>query len=375
MCVVALIETVRPTDIQVGQMWDQNSKGGGGVAFRAEEAGRKIVKWLKGLSREEMVAQNKLLPFPYILHFRQPSIDTSDSILATHPFVVDAQATSELEGTTTDWLLFHNGHWNDWRKKIEALMLASGGKIKGPSGAWSDTRALALAAYHMGFVFLEMVNEKVMCLGPEKGDIEMFGGPWLQVKVPGTEQTFVVSNRTWESQRILNTVTDTSRLLADAQRSQIGKAGGTSQHTSFPCSHERTTGDVGTQGTQQEQVQEADSQAGTGHGQQARERISTLSSHWDGSRTCYRCQKSTRTGQIILRQWHCFQCWSELQPKLDHVQTVLSEALWVGTCARCRIGSSGMRTVVGNEWICRACWDTNGKPSTYYAREHNIKTA
>ena len=367
MCVVALIEAVRPTDVQIGQMWDQNSKGGGGVAYRAEEEGRKVVKWLKGLSREEMVMQNKLLPFPYILHFRQPSIDTSDSILATHPFIVDAQATSELDGTTTDWLLFHNGHWTDWRKKVESMMLASGGRITGPSGAWSDTRALALAAHYMGFLFLEMVNEKVMCLGPEKGDIEMFGGPWLQVKVPGTEHTFVVSNRTWESQRIPDAVTtDTSRLLADAQRSQTGKAGGTSQSTSFPCAHGRIAGNAESQGTHKEQVQAQGSRVVEGHEKQ----IHTLSGYWDGNRNCYRCQKSTRTGQIILRQWHCFQCWSELQLKSDHVQTALSEALWVGTCQRCRVGSSGMKTVVGDEWICKACYETNGKPSTYYAREH-----
>ena len=50
MCVVTLVETVRPTDAQVGQMWDQNPKGGGGVAYRAVEDGTKVVKWKKGLS-------------------------------------------------------------------------------------------------------------------------------------------------------------------------------------------------------------------------------------------------------------------------------------------------------------------------------------
>ena len=367
MCVVTLVESVRPTDDQVGQMWDQNPKGGGGVAHRIEEDGIKKVRWQKGLSREQMIALNKTLPFPYILHFRQPSPDTSDSLLVTHPFVVDNQATSELEGTSSDWLLFHNGHWNDWRKKVEALMLASGGKIKGPSGPWSDTRALAFVASYLGFVFLEMVNEKILCLGPEKGDIEMFGGPWLQVKAPGSDKTFVVSNRSWETQR---TITDTSKLLDAASKTltpQTGKSGGTSQQTSFPCRHVSAPDHARTGRTEQEQVQKAH-EGPLPEAEQGRSSSTLTGMMWDSTRKCYKCHKATHAGQIILRQWHCFQCWSEIVQQPEHVQQQ-STILWVGTCEYCKVGSSGMRTTVGDAWICRTCWESNGQPSTYYARE------
>ena len=378
MCVITLVETVRPSDGQVGQMWDANPRGGGGVAYRGVENGRNVVRWQKGLDREAMIKLNQSLPMPYILHFRQPSHDTSDSILATHPFCVDDQATSELEGITEGWVLFHNGFWAEWRRKTEALCLASGGRIKGPSGAWSDTRALALAANHMGLMFLEMVNEKVLCLGPNAGEVEMFGGPWLSVKAEGAEKTFVVSNRTWET---TTRVTDhrrhaqesTTKLLNAAQDAVTGKAGGTSQPTPFPCSIDRAEGTVGSRDAQQESVQEARQ----GPVQRSQETSGSPLAHWDGKRACYKCTKRTSAGQLVMRQWYCFQCWSdaiEKNPELlkdrPSVEDILNEALWVGTCERCRVGSSGMKTVSGNSWLCHACWETNGKPNIYYAREH-----
>ena len=78
-------------------------------------------------------------------------------------------------------------------------------------------------------------------------------------------------------------------------------------------------------------------------------------------------------GSYIIGMWFCLQCWSKDERRFDdadtNVQRTLSEKLWVGTCERCRVGSSGMRTVIGNSWICRTCWETNGKPKTYYARD------
>src|SRR5947207_2287589 len=125
MCVATLVETVRPSDNQVEQMFEQNPKGGGGVAYR--DGG--LVHWKKGLDKAAMVDLNRKLPFPYILHFRQPSHDTSDSILACHPFQIDADATIGTEGTTDGWVLFHNGFWINWRDKLQALALASAHKL------------------------------------------------------------------------------------------------------------------------------------------------------------------------------------------------------------------------------------------------------
>ena len=305
MCVVALVESVRPSDEQIHQMWEQNSKGGGGVAWRDVMDGVGVVRWKKGLNKDEMIAFNNTLPFPYVLHFRQPSHDTSDSLLATHPFQIDEDATSEFEGVVAGWVLFHNGYWNEWRKKLEAIAMTGFKRL--PSGAWSDTRGLAWAAHHLGFGFLEMANEKVLCLGPEELDIEMFGGPWLSVKGPNSEKTFVVSNRTWErvSYAVNDHRTETSKLLSAAQKSVSGKAGGTSQETPFPAADGGSSHEAGAQGDQQKRVQTAHQGAIKGAS------ISNDSTLDDGERhACADCNKMTRVGQIILNRWLCYQCWS-----------------------------------------------------------------
>lgn len=394
MCVITLVETVRPSDEQIEQMWDQNPKGGGGAAWqdviRPEEAakvriaaGTHVVRWRKGLDKKGMVAINKELPFPYVLHFRQPSHDTSESLLACHPFQVDAYATTGFDGVIEGNVLFHNGFWTDWRRKLEALALSSGRKL--PTGAWSDSRGLAWAAHHLGLGILEMINEKVLCLGPGPGnyDIEMFGGPWLAVKTPdgGEKDTFVVSNRTWERAlpvHVHDRRNETSRLLAaakDVATGQTGKPGGASQQTPFPSAHGRAEEAAGPKGNQQEQVQEGAQGAVSGAVEHGTERPKSPLMGWQEGSTqavCTMCRKQTSAGNIIMGEWFCWQCWSKNGER--HVEE--HAELWVGTCARCKVGSSGMKTVLGEEWLCHACWETNGKPKIYYARERGVgKTA
>lgn len=352
-------------------MWSQNPKGGGGAAWQESIKGpggaRRVVRWRKGLDEKEMLAINKELPFPYVLHFRQPSHDTSDSLLATHPFQVDEHATTGFDGTFDGWVLFHNGYWAEWRKKLEALMLAAGGTIKGPSGAWSDTRGLALVAHHLGFAFLEMVNEKVLCLGPGDGDIEMFGGPWLAVGVPDTDGQFVVSNRTWErTTYVYDRRNETSKLLTAAQDAvtpKTGKSGGTSQQTPFPSAHGTAQDPARSRGAESQQVQEGTEGHLAGDVERSKERGSLS----DGStRSCGGCHKMTSAGTLVGERWLCWQCWArdDKRGRSDE-----HSELYVGTCSRCKVGSSGMKTVLGDEWLCHACWETGGKPKIYYARE------
>lgn len=378
MCVITLVEAVRPTDEQVRQMFEQNPKGGGGIAWREvinpEEAekfrvtpGVPVVRWRKGLNKEQMVSANKELPFPYVLHFRQPSHDTSQSMLACHPFQIDPEATTGFEGTFEGYVLFHNGSWGGWRQKLENLCIASGGRIKVPSGAWSDTRALAFCAHHFGLYFLEAANEKVIAFGPGELDIEQFGGPWLDVPVPGQQGNIVCSNRSWErTYTVTDRRNDTSKLLNAAQAAVTptvrnegtgGSPLGTFRHP-YGCA----AGAAGQQSDQQESVQKAAQGTVTRDGTgptYTPVRAGTLE-----QRVCTGCGKSTPVGTRILEQWFCLQCWADstgLQAK--------SPIRWTGICRRCKVGSSGMKEVLNDEWICHACWDTNGRPRTYYAKD------
>ena len=75
-------------------------------------------------------------------------------------------------------------------------------------------------------------------------------------------------------------------------------------------------------------------------------------------------------GTLVNGAWHCFQCWAQHPTaRVDSLLARQEEQLWVGTCQKCRVGSSGMKTILGDEWICHACHDTAGKPKIYYARE------
>ena len=384
---ITFVESVRPSDTQIEQMWDQNPKGGGGAAWRAVVDGKEVVQWRKGLDKKEMVAINKELPIPYVLHFRQPSHDTSDSLLACHPFQIDAGATSGFEGTFEGWVLFHNGYWAEWRRKLEALAIAAFG-VPGfeglPSGAWSDTRGLAWAAHYLKFGFLEMVNEKVFCFGPGEFDVEMFGGPWLAVKGQGSDKSFVVSNRTWEKS-VFGHVHDrrndasreaTAKLLEAAKDTTTGKSGGTFQEKTFPSAIDGVAGKEGSEGNLQQSVQESTKRPLTGDAAQ------TSPLAWvDGQRRpCSKCSKSTGAGNIILGRWFCFQCWSNHPLRDTHTQDepvarLINTAMWVGTCERCRVGSSGMKTVIGDMWLCHTCYETSGKPKIYYARERQEKAS
>ena len=405
MCVCVLVQKIRPSDEQVGQFWDQNPKGGGGVAYRGtvlatevEELGipegTPVVRWQKGLTKEEMLKLNLELPLPYILHFRQPSQDTSDSLLACHPFQIDADATTGFEGVTPGWVLFHNGHWAEWRKKIEALAIAGFGTpgFKGlPAGVWSDTRGLAWTTHYLNFGFLEMINEKVLCLGPGERDIQMFGGPWLRVKAPDSEDTFVVSNVTWQHSTRINdrrhhggqttaAQEATTKLLNAAQSAVTppGRTGGSAQPDSFRSADGRTGTTAGAgQGpsvrAQQESIQERGQGSGprtvearqNGHSDPLRSGVS------DGvKRACLPCGKMTPMGTLVNGAWHCFQCWAQHPTaRVDSLLARQEEQLWVGTCQKCRVGSSGMKTILGDEWICHTCHETQGKPKIYYARE------
>lgn len=382
MCVITLVETVRPTDEQVRQMFEQNPKGGGGAAWREVVDGKKMVHWKKGLTKDQMVEINKELPFPYVLHFRQPSHDTSQSLLACHPFQIDDQATTGFEGTFEGWVLFHNGSWGGWRSKLESFLIASGGRLKGPSGAWSDTRALAFLANYMGFVFLEAINEKVIAFGPDEWDIEQFGGPFNDVKVPGTEGTITVSNLTW--QRVTTTPyvphgghgyghsgggyarNETSKTLAAAQAAivpGVREGGGASQPTSFRREAGATEGHAGATGDLTERVQTPSQGIGF-----TNDHIGALIQK--ATRQCVQCKKVTPVGNVILGQYFCLQCWATAN-KSGHA----SPLKWIGTCGRCKVQNSGMKTVLGDEWLCHDCWTTNGKPKIYFAKERHTDAA
>lgn len=189
MCVIAVCSIARPTKEQVELMWDANPHGGG-VAWREGPEANRVVRWNKGLELEEMQAHAKDLPFPFVLHFRIPTCGGSIREL-THPFPVEIDSPSKLEGETSEGVLFHNGSWSSWQHELKVAAIQGGWKL--PRGRYSDSRAMAIMAAQMGPGVLELIGERICVLAPRRLDV--FGTPWI------ADENILYSNLGWKSSR------------------------------------------------------------------------------------------------------------------------------------------------------------------------------
>lgn len=188
MCVIALVTKVRPKPEAVEKMFFSNDHGGG-LAWREkdEKTGLTIVRWKKGLEEKEMQELIAELPIPFVAHFRIASCGAKSKELC-HPFPIGKEATLALEGTTKGYVLFHNGHWTEWKTFTKETALKMGKPI--PMGQWSDTRAMAWAAHNYGLGILEFIDEKVVAFGPNDLEV-MRGSGWDEV------DGIWCSNKTW----------------------------------------------------------------------------------------------------------------------------------------------------------------------------------
>lgn len=184
MCVIFLAEDARPSDEQVELAYFYNDKGGGAM-WRQE--GR--VHYAKGKKVEEMVELAQTLPLPFALHFRIPSCG-GDQMRLNHPFPVARDVKLDMTGNTNGALLMHNGHWGMWQAELKDAVYK--GHLKMPDGPWSDTRAMAFLASHFGLGYLELVDEKILVMTPDK--IKVYGKGWEYIN----NGSLLVSNRYWE---------------------------------------------------------------------------------------------------------------------------------------------------------------------------------
>lgn len=186
MCVIMIAESEegRPNGDQIKAMFEANSEGAG-VAWQAE--GR--VHWEKGLKLERAIELALTVPAPFVAHFRISTCGGSGP-LVTHPFIVDKQSPLVIKGSAKAHLLFHNGHWGQWKDKIFDTAVKH--KIPLPTGTWTDSRAMAWMAAVYGLGILEFIDEKAAVIGPT-GEVETFGSGWKYMP-----DGFWVSNTGWE---------------------------------------------------------------------------------------------------------------------------------------------------------------------------------
>lgn len=176
MCVISVVIDKRPTPAMVVDMWNANPHGGG-VAWREGEGENKVVRWEKNLELGDMQEYIATLPMPFVAHFRVASCGGVKPEL-THPFAVDEfEKSLDLEGATKGTVLFHNGHWNQW--KSELLSTTKSYRRKLPAGKWTDTRAMAWLINLIGPGYPEILDEgRTVIFGPNIMEIT---GSWTKV--------------------------------------------------------------------------------------------------------------------------------------------------------------------------------------------------
>lgn len=178
MCVILCATTTRLTDSMIERAAATNPDGNG-IAWIADGA----VEYRKGLLLEEVQDLAAVLPRPYVFHARIASVGGVRPELC-HPFPLDRRLNpNQLRGRSGKGVLFHNGHWSDWR---EALAPA------GP-GYWSDSRAMAELVARFGPEAIPAFvpdSQRVVLLTPR--GIERFGQGWTE-----TSRGVWASNTSW----------------------------------------------------------------------------------------------------------------------------------------------------------------------------------
>lgn len=178
MCLIAIVETERPSETFIDRAWAENSDGGG-IAWREEKKGKKVVRWKKGLSKEDMHKLCGDLPLPFVAHWRKKSIGDIKPELC-HPIPIEPTVSLALEGTTEGHVLFHNGTWHKWDEFTLQAAIDSGNPL--PPGKWNDTRALAWLAYWHGFGLLDIVGAKGVAFGTsDDKDVVFDGTGWTRL--------------------------------------------------------------------------------------------------------------------------------------------------------------------------------------------------
>jgi len=182
-------------------MWEKNQDGGGAAWREPQTNGNPLVCWEKGLMKDAGLARMKelvkVLPIPFILHFRIATIGGVKPNM-THPFPIDVNGPNELSGKTSGFVLFHNGTLRDWDKEARMLAFHTGTRI--PSGKWSDSRAIAWMCSVVGNGLMEWYpDQKGLAFGPMGSDIFTGTTGWDQVEDPVTDEKIWCSNNNFVS--------------------------------------------------------------------------------------------------------------------------------------------------------------------------------
>ncbi len=185
MCVILACEKTFPSWETLKNAEDLNGDGGG-IAWI--EKGK--VHFKKNLTADKIhkMITSGNIKLPVIIHFRITSVGGTKPSLC-HPFPITRKADTALTGKTAA-VLFHNGTWTQWQDYTLATLMKT--QVRMPKGDWSDSRAMAFMAGHLGKKTLKHIEgwNKIAILTTKR--IEYYGKGWVQVdKVKCSNNYFV----------------------------------------------------------------------------------------------------------------------------------------------------------------------------------------
>lgn len=172
MCIIAICEKRKLTEQEFMSCWKSNSHGFGYAYWTGEEV---IMK--KGImDMKEAWAAYQPVPVPHIAHFRIASAGEVCPEL-THPFLCTPKSGLVLEHHGTAPVLFHNGTVSEWRSLLLNAIFQT--KVI-PTGAMSDSRAMAVAVSVLGGGILTMYASHKWVLVVKDGFIKV--GDWIEAE-------------------------------------------------------------------------------------------------------------------------------------------------------------------------------------------------
>lgn len=186
MCVAI---TLNPgTNLTVEEIAKMHQYNKDGFGFAWHEDG--FVHWWKTLNVVPSEIAHILSSFEghsRIAHFR---LSTAGGIVnkLCHPFEIGPRANCRVQGSSSNRVMIHNGHWTQW-DDVRNLLNREG--LLPDDGPWSDSRLAAYLASE-DEEWLQALGGRVAILDTEGGISRL--GDWTELR-PG----LMVSNTHWNS--------------------------------------------------------------------------------------------------------------------------------------------------------------------------------
>ena len=154
MCVIICAEDGKYPTLETLKSAESLNSHGGSIAWLNKNGTRSYHKGIKA-KKIYSIIQKTLKPkgiTTAIIHFRIASVGDVQKELC-HPFQVKDNSPLDLKGENLKCdLLFHNGTWSDYAETIIEYCEKSKKPVKLPTGAYSDSRVMAILASRMGSV-------------------------------------------------------------------------------------------------------------------------------------------------------------------------------------------------------------------------------